>query len=297
MTTKEYLLTIIVPVYNVELYLSDCIESILSQSFDNFELLLIDDGSTDSSGEICDRYAKSDKRIRVFHTENQGVSAARNRGLDEARGKYISFVDSDDYIKADTYSQNIRVLEADLSIDFVQIPISDRVYKSKIIEGKNNLFDAWIYSYKILTNYFWDKIFRRYFFEKARFPIGMRYEDRYLFSDILRLSNKIYISDYGKYFYREHPGQVTKQTSPQLKKDMIIANLHTLSNLPTTCVNSHIICFWETQRLIKQLSSNKDRLKLGNQLKSFIPKLHEIYHSDVPTGIKTRLLLLKALKI
>lgn len=123
---KEYLLTIIVPVYNVEPYLSDCIESILSQSFDNFELLLIDDGSTDSSGEICDRYAKSDKRIRVFHTENQGVSSARNRGLDEARGKYISFVDSDDYIQADTYSQNIKILEADLSIDFVQIPISDR---------------------------------------------------------------------------------------------------------------------------------------------------------------------------
>ena len=147
MITKEYLLTIIVPVYNVELYLSDCIESILAQSFDNFELLLIDDGSTDSSGAICDKYKKLDKRVRVFHTENKGVSSARNKGLDEARGKYISFVDSDDYIDVDTYEPNIRILEADLTIDFIQIPISERFCKSRIIEGKNNLFNAWIYSH------------------------------------------------------------------------------------------------------------------------------------------------------
>lgn len=94
-------ISVIVPVYNVEKYLSRCIESILSQTFTDFELLLIDDGSTDRSGEICDEYAKKDTRIRVFHTKNRGVSAARNLGLDNAKGEWISFVDSDDWVEDD----------------------------------------------------------------------------------------------------------------------------------------------------------------------------------------------------
>lgn len=94
-------ISIIVPVYNVEDYLERCIDSILSQTFIDYELILIDDGSTDSSGKLCDQYAKKDKRIRVFHKVNEGVSKARNLGLDVAKGNYISFVDSDDYIKKD----------------------------------------------------------------------------------------------------------------------------------------------------------------------------------------------------
>lgn len=91
-------ISMIVPVYNTELYLHRCIDSILSQTFTDFELLLIDDGSTDRSGEICDEYAGKDKRVRVFHKENGGVSSARNLGLDEARGEWIAFVDSDDWV-------------------------------------------------------------------------------------------------------------------------------------------------------------------------------------------------------
>ena len=91
-------LSIIVPVFNAAQYLPRCIESILGQSFSNFELLLIDDGSVDSSGDICDRYAEHDNRVRVFHKENGGVSSARNLGLDNAKGEWISFVDADDYL-------------------------------------------------------------------------------------------------------------------------------------------------------------------------------------------------------
>lgn len=91
-------ISVIVPVYNVEKYLTRCIDSILSQTFTDFELLLIDDGSTDNSGKICDEYAKQDSRIRVFHKENGGVSSARNLGLDNAKGNWICFCDSDDYV-------------------------------------------------------------------------------------------------------------------------------------------------------------------------------------------------------
>ena len=99
MLNKQVKISIIVPVYKVEQYLSKCIESILAQTFQNWELLLIDDGSPDNSGKICDEYALKDSRIRVFHKENGGVSSARNLGIDNARGEWITFIDSDDYIQ------------------------------------------------------------------------------------------------------------------------------------------------------------------------------------------------------
>lgn len=98
--------SIIVPVYKAEKYLNRCIDSILAQTFTDWELLLIDDGSTDRSGDICDEYAKKDTRIRVFHKENGGVSSARNLGLDSAQGEWVTFIDADDYILPDFLVQS-----------------------------------------------------------------------------------------------------------------------------------------------------------------------------------------------
>ena len=100
------MISVIVPVYNAEKYLHRCINSILAQTFVDIELLLIDDGSTDSSSVICDKYAKKDQRVRVFHKENGGVSSARNLGLDNAQGEWIAFVDGDDWVK-ETYLSNL----------------------------------------------------------------------------------------------------------------------------------------------------------------------------------------------
>ena len=112
-------ISIIVPVYKVEKYLRHCVDSILAQTFTDFELLLIDDGSPDNSGAICDEYAEKDNRVRVFHKENGGVSSARNLGLDNARGTYIMFCDSDDYV-ADNWAEKLYEFmnynEANLSI-------------------------------------------------------------------------------------------------------------------------------------------------------------------------------------
>ena len=94
----DKLISIIVPVYNVEKYVAECIESIIKQTYQNLEILLIDDGSTDNSGKICDKYAEKDKRIKIIHKENGGVSSARNLGLDLAQGEYIAFIDSDDFV-------------------------------------------------------------------------------------------------------------------------------------------------------------------------------------------------------
>ena len=104
-------ISVIVPVYNVEKYLRKCIESILNQTFREFELILVDDGSTDSSGKICDEYALKDSRIKVIHKENGGASSARNAGLDVAKGEYIGFVDSDDWIEMDMYGELYRLIK------------------------------------------------------------------------------------------------------------------------------------------------------------------------------------------
>lgn len=105
------MLSIIVPVYNVESYLSKCIKSVLSQSLSDYELLLIDDGSTDASGKICDEFGQDNSRIRVFHKKNGGVSSARNLGIEKANGEFVSFLDSDDWVTDDyvsTILDNIR---------------------------------------------------------------------------------------------------------------------------------------------------------------------------------------------
>ena len=104
-------ISIIVPVYQAEKYISKCIESIVNQTYKNLEIILVDDGSTDRSGEICDEYGKKDNRIVVVHNKNKGVSVARNCGLDIATGDYITFVDSDDYIDLQMYSEMMKVVE------------------------------------------------------------------------------------------------------------------------------------------------------------------------------------------
>lgn len=126
------IISVIVPVYNTEKYLNRCIDSILVQTFTDFELLLIDDGSTDSSGKICDEYALKDKRVKVFHTENGGVSRARNLGIENAQGEYISFIDSDDYIRPEMYEK--LVCEADkYGVDLVS---SDIEQNGKVLANK-----------------------------------------------------------------------------------------------------------------------------------------------------------------
>lgn len=131
------LITVIVPVYNVEKYLRRCLDSIIGQTYQNLEILCIDDGSIDNSGEICEQYAARDARIKVIHQENQGLSTARNRGLDAAEGEYIAFVDSDDYILEDMYKKMLAKL-LDYNVDLCvcqwqyEFPMADRWSKSRI---------------------------------------------------------------------------------------------------------------------------------------------------------------------
>lgn len=287
------MLSVIIPVYNVERFLEDCIISVLNQDYSDIEILLIDDGSTDSSGSICNQFQKKDSRIHVYHTENLGVGHARNLGIEKAEGDYITFVDSDDYVSQDIYAANIDLLDSDESIDIVQIPIAGKKNQQRCVEGKTNLFDMWILHNKIITNYFCDKIFRRQILEGLHFPMDMRYEDRFLFSDVLCRINKVNISAVGGYHYRSHSGQLTKQCDVRLKQDMIKANIHTLTNIPEECSDSYIRCYWDTVVLLKEVPSNRIDFSSLYEIRKLFPPLKIIWLSKTPIGIKLELTKIK----
>lgn len=134
-------ISVIIPVYNAEKYLNRCIDSILAQSFTDFEVLLVDDGSPDGSGEICDNYIAKDSRIRVFHKQNEGVSSARNMGLDNAIGEWVTFVDADDWIEKDTLEQCI---ENSKDVEFVRFGMKS-VYGENLYIEDTRLENSWTY--------------------------------------------------------------------------------------------------------------------------------------------------------
>ena len=153
-------LSIIVPIYNVEPYLRKCIDSILAQTFTDFECILVDDGSPDNCPTICDEYAKKDSRIRVIHKENGGLSDARNAGLDIAQGEYIGFVDSDDYILEDMYSQ--MILKMDLyHADIVVCGIENIDENGNILENWQNLCGDSVYEKEEYINNLYPDINRK----------------------------------------------------------------------------------------------------------------------------------------
>lgn len=211
-------ISVIVPIYNVAPYLRECIDSILNQDYKNIEVLLINDGSTDECGMICDEYAMVDNRIRVFHKENGGLSSARNIGIKEASGKYISFIDSDDYVAVDflsTLYNNLKQYRVKISaIGCVHLfPNKEIVYKD--IRGINKLYDeeeALIYLH--VTGYYnvgaWNKLYEKELFDGIEFPIGKKSEDWFIMYKLIERANGIYYCSDEKYFYRQRKGSITK---------------------------------------------------------------------------------------
>ena len=174
------MISIIVPVYNVEPYLRKCLDSILDQTYRDLEILVVDDGSTDGSGKICDDY-KKDERVRVFHTENRGLSAARNLGLDNATGDWIGFVDSDDWIEPDMYEVMLRKAE-ETGADIVECGyIIEYVKKQKKCSAIQKIVPSVetieaLINGKIQTRV-WNKIYCGKLFTETRFPDGRCFED------------------------------------------------------------------------------------------------------------------------
>ena len=207
---KEKTISIVVPIYHVEKYLQRCIDSILSQTFKDFELFLVDDGSPDNCGAICDEYAQRDSRIQVIHKENGGLPSARNVALDVATGDYVMFVDSDDWVEPDfcmqalrmIYEHNVQVVAfGHRCVSADNGEIQNRITKKPRIVDSSEAIRHLILRDDTICNYSWNKIYKRSLFENIRYPLGLLYEDNAVTYQLIAKAKKIYVSNVILYNY------------------------------------------------------------------------------------------------
>lgn len=236
------LISIIIPVYKVEEYLEKCIESVLKQTYTNLQIILVDDGSPDNCGKICDEYAKKDSRIEVIHKVNGGLSDARNVGIAKAKGKYIGFVDSDDYIKEDMYEILINLIkeyDADVSICNLYDVIDGKEYIRNNENGiqeysrleilKEVLLD------KNIQSYAWNKLYKKELFDEIKYPIGKKYEDIGTTFYVFEKCNKIVVTSKPEYYYLKRSdslvNNVTESTVLDYTDIIIQRYLYTQKNI------------------------------------------------------------------
>lgn len=195
-------ISMIIPVYQVEKYIAQCIESVINQTFRDFELILVDDGSKDSSGMICDTYAAKDDRIIVIHTENRGAASARNTGLDHASGNYITFLDGDDYIAENMLSRLYEVIhdsEYDMVVsDFLNILPDEKDNFIVHLQEQTVCGRVVLEHLKNERNYglwtiVWNKIYKREVLENLRFPAGKYFEDEFFSNQLYLNSGQIHV--------------------------------------------------------------------------------------------------------
>ncbi len=280
-TKRNDLISVIVPVYHVEKYLARCIESILTQTYTNFELLLVNDGSTDGSLKICENYQVQDNRVKCFHKNNGGLSDARNYGLERMEGKYVTFIDSDDFVGSDYLKILFEMMEDD-SPDVTIIGVED-FYKDKApmhhpqkdvrsVIKSENIFRELV----MFDKFTWSacgKLFKRELFEKNRFPVGALYEDLRTIPYILCTCNKICCSSVKQYFYYiNRVGSITRsinETSIRMwEKGMDQLLMYALEDKPQdysylearfdTCL------FWD---VIDRLLMSREYLRISRRLR------------------------------
>ena len=241
-------ISVIVPIYNTEKYLARCIESILCQTYTNLEIILVDDGSTDKSGDICDFYARKDNRVKVVHKENGGAAAARNFALNMVTGQYIGFVDSDDTINFDTISECVRLIEEE-NADLVMggysgigekgylrwsiIPQGVKCYTGiELLEKKEN---------GVPVGYVWSSLYKKSLWKDVRFPVGYKYEDSWTTPEILIKAKEVVTYPGSIYNYYENEGSFMHSEMTVKEYQMRLA------------LYDHLILLYEENKLPKKM--------------------------------------------
>ncbi len=219
------LISVIIPVYKVEEYLSRCVDSVLAQTYRNLEIFLVDDGSPDRCGEICDAYAAQDSRIHVIHKQNGGLSDARNAALDVCTGEYISFVDSDDYVSEDFVESLYHALQThqtklaicgimkfdengSISLDYSP---SDT---ERCVSGAEMVETVWRPSAC-------NKMYHKSLFDRVRYPFGKLYEDLFIYHDILAMVDRASFSGRNSYYYFNRQGSIINKRYDIRNADII----------------------------------------------------------------------------
>ena len=248
----EALVSVVIPVYNMEQYLSRCVDSVLGQTYKNLEIFLVDDGSIDNSGALCDMYSAIDNRVTVIHKKNGGLSSARNTGLRVAGGEYITFVDSDDWLDEDF----IEVLVKDIDKEHADLAIIgyryayDNCTKHPLYPIVSNILSqeeaiAELCKNKWLVSYVWNKLYKRSLFDGIYFPEGQTYEDIYIMHTIFQKCYRIVCNQNEKYNY-------------YMRKDSIVHNLS---------IENHLAIFQAYEKRYRDLKHRNRKTDDENNLK------------------------------
>ena len=228
------LLSVIIPVYNVAHTLQRCVQSVLAQEVPDMEIILVDDGSTDGSAILCDTYGNK-KNITVIHQANAGLSAARNTGLTVAQGRYVTFVDSDDYLDADLYASLMKVLQADDDIDLLEYSFvrdDGKSVETHTLHDKcyHDVWRYWFEAKAYLHGFACNKIFKRTLFDTIQFPVGRKFEDVFVLPQLLGKVSCVRTTPIGFYQYTYNKNGITARAQGNEWKDLLQAHLNVLEN-------------------------------------------------------------------
>lgn len=289
MNEKKIILSIIIPVYNVKQYLESTLENVLNQKFRDFELILVDDGSTDGSGKICDRFADADNRVIVIHQKNAGVSAARNAGVASAKGEYIGFVDSDDLIEPAMFETLIDValrneayvvqcrhnrLESVQEVEFTG--------QERLIDGKTFVREIFTHKGGEYTNQvaLWSKIYRKEMFENVHFPEGRTYEDEQETYKLCLFAKKIVMIPDEFYHYVKRENSIITGISAKKMLDKQYALMDRLNYLPKYIPELEEVCVKKfcnfSEHILCQLFDNNEYDAINSASKNLLSQKTEI---------------------
>lgn len=237
-------LSVIIPVYNVEATLERCLQSVVRQNVEGMEVILVDDGSPDRSGKMCDEWVsrevamRKNCHIQVIHQQNLGLSAARNSGLKVAQGDYVAFVDSDDHLAPDTYRQLLDTLQEHPEYDLLEFPVL-RFQGSKqesLLSFSQQAFtdmrEYWFGEQTYNHCYAWNKLYRRQLFEGVKFPEGVLFEDTWLLPRLLSKADCVATTDKGLYHYTANEQGITATADGNALNSLLQAHLHAMKQFP-----------------------------------------------------------------
>ncbi|MGL5549111.1 MAG: glycosyltransferase family 2 protein [Culicoidibacterales bacterium] len=300
-------LSIIVPVYNVEAYVGRCLDSLLEQDFEDFEIIVVNDGSTDSSGKICDEYAKKDQRIRVIHQENQGVSAARNTGLNWIKGEYIGFIDPDDFIEKDMFKKlytlciennaQIGVCNFQREIKGRRITNNSQKYEKKLTtkEALEELFKGELYRFSLCN-----KIFQRHLFMNITFPEGRIHEDLATTYRLFGKAKNTIYTNYAGYIYTVRENSILNKKYNENRLESFIAwneileymNEQFRELMPQVVASYSYWCIDNLAYIVKQVETESQQKKYFGIIRTNVKKHYQKIFSNQLLTTKQKIIIL-----
>ena len=296
------LISIIVPVYKVERYLDQCIRSMTSQTYRNLEIILVVDGSPDSSSEICDVWDARDSRVHVIHKENGGAGLARNDGLDLARGELIGFVDSDDYIAPDMYETLYRLLRQGADIAECGYVVTETDCADFDNDGEVTVYTTEEAMHcniqdTLFRQLIWNKLYRRETVNDIRFPVGRKIDDEFFTYRVLGNAKKLALTTKRCYAYRQQPNSVMHQKNPVKAMEGVEAKCERLiyirSRFPKLENEAKLellmACVYSMQACRKEQTGH-EKAQSMKKLRSVIAGLGKLDFSGI-TSCKRKLLL------